>query len=80
MSQTYTFISPSDAASKPPSGAVPEFLDPFTLQPYWNETVGLSMAICGVLLLLRMYTKIVVVRQCKWEDCAHLAIHAKSQC
>ena len=69
MSQTYTVISPPDAALKPPPGVIPDFQDPFTLRPYFIVTASLGLVITGFLLILRMYTKIVVVRKCRWEDC-----------
>ena len=70
MAQTYTVISPTDVALKPPPGAVPDFQDPYTLRPYWNVTISLALISSGVILVLRLYTKIAVVKSCRWEDCA----------
>ncbi len=68
MSQTYAIISPSDVALKPPPGVVPDFQDPFTVRPYWIVTSSLGLVAASILLALRLYTKIVVVKKLRWED------------
>ena len=69
MSKAYTFTGPPDPALSPPPGIVPDFQDPFSLRPYYNLTASLSLLSTGFILVLRLYTKIVVVKQCRWEDC-----------
>ena len=69
MSQTYTVVPPADAALAPPPGVIPDFQDPFTLRPYWIVTAALGLAGTGLLLALRLYTKIAIVKRCRWEDC-----------
>ena len=69
MSQTYTVTSPPDAALSPPPGIVPDFQDPFSLRPYYNVTASLGLVSTGIILGLRLYTKIAVVKECRWEDC-----------
>lgn len=70
MSQTYTVINPPDPAlTPPPPGVIPDFQDPFTVRPYWIVTAALGLVSSGVFLALRMYTKIAIVKKCRWEDC-----------
>ena len=68
MSQTYSFTSPSDAAAVPPPGIIPDFQDPFSVRPYWIMTTAVGLVCTGIILALRMYTKIVIVKKCRWED------------
>ena len=68
MSKTYTLISPSDAAFAPPPGIIPDFQDPFSVRPYWIVTAAVGLVTTGILLALRLYTKIAVVKRCRWED------------
>ncbi|KAL8784287.1 MAG: hypothetical protein Q9213_004045 [Squamulea squamosa] len=68
MTVTYTVLSPPDPALTPPPGVIPNFQDPFTLRPYWIVTTALSTLATGILLALRLYTKIVIVKQLRWED------------
>ena len=69
MSQTYTVISPTDASLKPPQGNIPDFQDPFSIQPYWIETAALGLIAVSIVLGLRIYIKIAIVKKCRWEDC-----------
>ena len=69
MSRVYSFTSPPDAASTPPAGVIPDFQDAYTLRPYWNVTIALGVFTTSIMLFLRLYTKIVIVKKCRWEDC-----------
>lgn len=69
MSKVYTFTSSPDVALTPPPGVIPDFQDPFTVRPYWLVTASVGMILTGVTLGLRMYTKIAIVKKCRWEDC-----------
>ena len=69
MSQTYTIVSPPDPALTPPPGVIPDFQDPFTLRPYFIVASSVGLVVSGFALLLRLYTKIAIVKHCRWEDC-----------
>ena len=75
MAQTYTIVSPSDVNLKPPPGVIPDFQDPFTVRPYWIVTAALGLITSGIFLALRMYTKIMIVKKCRWEDCTFIGHH-----
>lgn len=66
---TYTVVAPSNAALPPPPGIIPDFQDPYTLRPYNNVATSLGLIVAGTFVLLRMFTKLRVIRECKWEDC-----------
>ena len=69
MSQRYSFLSPPDPALTPPPGIIPDFQDAFDLRPYYNVTASLGLVTTGLILILRLYTKIVIVKKCRGEDC-----------
>ena len=69
MSQTYTIVGPPDPALTPPPGVTPDFQDPFTLRPYFIVASSFGLVVSGFALLLRMYTKIAIVKHVRWEDC-----------
>ena len=66
---TYTVTAPSDVALEPPPGVIPDFQDAFTLRPYNNVAMSMSITFASIFLILRLYTKIRLVKQCRWEDC-----------
>ena len=72
---TYTITAPVDVALPPPPGAIPDFQDPFTLRPYHNIAASLSLTFASIFLILRMYTKIRLVKECRWEDCKPLRLN-----
>ena len=78
MSQTYTVTGPPDAALKPPPGVIPDFQDPFTVRPYWTLTASLGLVATGIVLALRMYTKIAIVKKCRLEDCKFMLVYSHS--
>ena len=69
---TYTTTAPVDVALPPPPGVIPDFQDPFTLRPYHNVAASLSLTFVSIFLMLRMYTKIRLVKECRLEDCKTL--------
>ncbi|KAL8851619.1 MAG: hypothetical protein Q9221_003456 [Calogaya cf. arnoldii] len=68
MPQTYTIQGPPDPALTPPPGVIPDLQDPFSLRPYWLVATALGLGASGILLALRLYTKIVIVKRLRWED------------
>ena len=72
MSQTFTITIPPDPALTPPPGVVPDFNDPLSIRPYFIVASSLGMVASGFLLILRLCTKIAVVRKLRWEDCKSL--------
>lgn len=80
MANSTTSMSPEEAqaalrtllagpAMSPPAGVIPNFHDP----PNFDVLVTLTIALCvtfGTLaVLLRMYTKVYILRALAWEDC-----------
>ena len=56
-------------AMSPPAGVVPNFDDPANLDVYATLTVTLCVAFSTVAVVLRMYTKVFILRVLAWEDC-----------
>lgn len=56
-------------AMSPPAGVVPNFDDPANLDVYFNVTITLCIAFSTVAVILRMYTKVCILRVLAWEDC-----------
>ena len=56
-------------AMSPPAGVVPNFDDPANLDIYVTLTITLCVAFSTVAFVLRMYTKVFILRVLAWEDC-----------
>ena len=56
-------------AMSPPAGVVPNFDDPANLDIYVTLTITLGVAFSSVAVILRMYTKVFILRVLAWEDC-----------
>ena len=56
-------------AMSPPVGVVPNFEDPANLDVYVTLTITLCVAFSTVAVVLRMYTKVFILRVLAWEDC-----------
>lgn len=56
-------------AISPPAGVIPNFHDPSNLDVFVALTMTLSVTFGTVAVLLRMYTKIYILRALAWEDC-----------
>ena len=69
MARTYTITSPEDVALDPPLNVNPDFQDPFTLKPYWIVTAALGLIATTFFMILRLYTKVFIVKKIRWEDC-----------
>lgn len=56
-------------AMSPPAGVMPNLHNPVNLDVYVVVTITLCVAFATVAVLLRMYTKIFILRVLAWEDC-----------
>ena len=56
-------------AVSPPAGVVPNFDHPTNLDIYVTLTITLCVAFSTVAVILRMCTKVFIVRVLAWEDC-----------
>lgn len=52
----------------PPPGVTPDFVSPYTLQPYQALTVVACIIITTVMVAARLYTKVCVIKAVKSED------------
>ena len=59
-------------AGTPPGGVIPNFDDPPNLDTYLILTISACMTFATVAVLLRMYTKIFILRSLANEDCKWL--------
>lgn len=64
----YTFTAPPNPGLTPPPGIIPNFQDPFSLQPYTAVDIALCIILGTLLVAARMFTKIWVVKKFLWED------------
>ena len=53
----------------PPAGVLPNFHHPANLDVYVILTITLCIAFATLAVLLRMYTKVFILRVLAWEDC-----------
>ena len=56
-------------ATNPPAGVVPDFSDPANLDIYVTLCNSLCFAFATLAVILRMYTKMFILRVLAWEDC-----------
>ena len=56
-------------AMSPPAGVVPNFDAPANLDIYVTLTIALGVAFSTVAVVLRIYTKVFILRVLAWEDC-----------
>ena len=56
-------------AMSPPAGVVPDFDNPANLDNYATVCNALSIAFPTLAVVLRMYTKVFILRVLAWEDC-----------
>lgn len=56
-------------AAKPPSGVVPNFVDPTTLNAAVITVVSICLMIGTFAVLIRSYTKLVLIKSIAYEDC-----------
>ncbi|KAL8885343.1 MAG: hypothetical protein Q9205_001018, partial [Flavoplaca limonia] len=55
-------------ALQPPPGVLPNFNDPYNTDSTINGTLGICIAISSIFVLLRLYTKLYIIRKYGWED------------
>ena len=53
----------------PPSGVVPDFAHPYSLQKYGVATQVVCLITTTVLVFLRMYAKVFITKTLGYEDC-----------
>ncbi|KAM0798522.1 hypothetical protein BDR22DRAFT_808975 [Usnea florida] len=53
----------------PPPGVLPDFHNPSNLNVFVALTIALCVTFATVAVLLRMYTKVFILRALAWEDC-----------
>lgn len=53
----------------PPAGRIPNFHDPPNLDAFVALTIALCVAFGTLAVVLRMYTKVFILRALAWEDC-----------
>lgn len=56
-------------AAKPPLGVVPNFVDPTTLNAAVITVVSICLVIGTLAVLIRSYTKLVLIKSIAYEDC-----------
>ena len=56
-------------AMSPPAGVVPDFDNPANLDNYATVCNALGIAFATVAVVLRIYTKVFILRVLAWEDC-----------
>lgn len=69
MSQSRSIPPPNQRALALPPGVPAEFSSPYTLRPYQALTIVASVIATTVMVAARLYTKKLIVRALKWEDC-----------
>lgn len=63
----------------PPAGAIPNFYNPPNLDVFVALTITLCVTFGTLAVVLRMYTKIFILRALAWEDCEHLLVVLRLQ-
>ena len=56
-------------AGRPPAGTLPDFQKPAGLETAFWVTIALSFALPSLALLLRIYTRHVILRSMGYDDC-----------
>lgn len=85
MASPTTSVSPEQAqaalrtllegpAMSPPAGVIPNLHDPANLDVYVALTITLCVAFATVAVILRMYTKVFILRVLAWEDCGFYSL------
>ena len=64
----------STPALPPPPGIKPNFADPVGIQDPFIIVTSLFLALTGIFVLCRVYTKAVIARKASWDDCMHPAV------
>lgn len=56
-------------AMTPPQGVTPNFIHPDGILPLVHFTVGMCLGVSSLLLILRLYTRLLIIGSHGWEDC-----------
>ena len=64
-------------AMSPPAGTIPNFHDPPNLDAFVALTIALCVTFGTLAVVLRMYTKVFILRALAWEDCKSCAFFAE---
>ena len=59
-------------AAKPPVGVTPDLLNPSNNNTLIIATVTLCLVFAALAFLIRMYTKLFLIRSTEYEDCRSL--------
>ena len=59
-------------AGIPPKGTRPEFANPSNLQAIFDSTLALCLIAATIVVFIRLYTKVFVIRSTTCEDCKSL--------
>ena len=62
-------------AMSPPAGVIPDFDHAPNLDIYVTVTTTLCVIVATLAVLLRMYTKVFILRVLAWEDCRDIPLH-----
>ena len=58
-----------EGALEPPPGNVPNFVNPPSLRKYDILCQVVCLAVSTLLVMMRMYTKVCLIKTASWEDC-----------
>lgn len=61
-------------AAKPPDGVIPNLVNPESCGPAVIVALAISSGLMSVFVILRMYTKLRIVRKMDWDDCKFLGL------
>ena len=64
----YTLTSPPTPGLTPPPGVIPNFHEPYTLQPYVALVIPACIIATTLVVGARMFVKIRIVKKLLWED------------
>lgn len=53
----------------PPPGVTPNFVNPDSLHTEWVLTISICLVFPTIFIILRMYTKLILIKSLGWEDC-----------
>ena len=59
-------------AGLPPKGTTPDFANPPNLEAIFDSTLALCLIAATIVVLIRLYTKVFVLRSTACEDCESL--------
>jgi len=73
MAEDPSTILASVPGLAPPPGVVPNFVNPYSLESIQIVSAVLCLALALLSTLLRMYTKLFIIKTHGWEDCKLLS-------